>query len=328
MMKAPAHEVSRMRLAATSALVSLAALTIGCKQTPLCPPLDACGGGAPVGIKVGADGKPTDGDWVLAEGHPSCAEDLYIPASDPRLQMANPIESGAAYPEPAVYDWCVLLVTGPGAGSAVQVFTPRLYQESPDYGFVTLKFQADGHFSSGITLTGTFLLELPAICVKAFGATDVDPADPTNVDPDGVCHRLQDPLYNAAINTGAYKNLTCKRNTAEYRASLNLGGTPDPGGCLCRYDINATGGPAGTYELLNANTIRDFPDAVSSNFPQNSTYCLQGDRLQLTGADGAYLFDQKGLRTLDLVRGCNDDTDCVSKHCDTSKIIAGQGICH
>jgi hypothetical protein len=317
-----------MRLLATSALLrtaalaSLAALAVGCKQTPLCAPLDACGGGRPVGIKPG-----TDGNWVLAPGHPSCAEDLYIPASDPRLQMANPIAAGAPYPEPAVYDWCVLLVTGPGAGSAIQVFTPRLYQESPDYGFVTLKFQDDGHFSSGITLTGTFLLELPAYCVRAFGASDKDPGEPADAPPMGVCKRLEGPLYNAAINTGAYKNLTCDPNTDEVRARFGLGGAADPQGCLCRYDINATGGPAGTYELLNANTIRDFPDAVSSNFPQNSTFCLQGDRLQLTGADGAYLFDQKGLRTLDLVRGCNDDGDCASGHCDTATVIAGQGIC-
>jgi hypothetical protein len=312
-----------MRLLVTSALVSIAALAIGCKQTPLCSALGACGGGRPVGVKP-----MSDGNWVLAPGHGSCAEDLYMPASDPRLQMADPVESGMSFPEPAVYDWCLLLVTGPGAGDAIQVFPPRLYQESPAYGFVTLKFQYDGHFSSGITLTGTFLLELPAYCMRAFGATDTDPANPA-AGSVGVCKRLETPLYNAAINTGAYKNLTCDANTADVRAKFGLDGNADPGGCLCRYDVNATGGPAGTYELLpgSDNTIIDFPDAVVSNYPQETTYCLQGDSLQLTGANGAYLFDQKGLRTLDLVRGCSDDGDCASGHCDTATMIAGQGIC-
>jgi hypothetical protein len=311
-----------MRHLVTSALVSIAALAIGCKQTPLCPALGACGGPLPTGVKP-----HSDGNWVLAPGHGSCAEDLYLPASDPRLQMSDPPEFGTAYPEPAVYDWCILLVTGPGAGDAIQVFPPRLYQESPAYGFVTLKFQEDGHFSSGITLTGTFLLELPAYCVRAFGASDVDPADPNANPPPGVCKRLETPLYNSAINTGAYKNLTCDTNTPDVRAKFGLDGSGDPKGCLCRYDINATGGPAGTYARYNDNTIIDFPDAVSSNFPQKTTYCLQGDELQLTGADGAYLFDQKGLRTLDLIRGCNDGGDCVSGNCDTTTMIAGQGIC-
>jgi hypothetical protein len=311
-----------MRLLATSALVSIAALAIGCKQTTLCSALGDCGGGPPVGIKPG-----TDGNWVLAPGHPSCAEDLYMPASDPRLQMASPTEFGTPYPEPAVYDWCLLLVTGPEPGDGIQVFPPRLYQESPAYGFVTLKFQSDGHFSSGITLTGTFLLELPAYCVRAFGAQP-GPMDPTvpNSPVVDVCTRLQTPLYNAAISTGAYKNLTCEADTADVRAKYGLGGADDPMGCLCRYDVNATGGPAGTYRV-DGNVITDFPDAVSSNFPQQTTYCLQGDRLQLTGANGAYLFDQKGLRTLDLLRGCNDGTDCASGQCDTTTMIAGQGIC-
>jgi hypothetical protein len=309
-----------MKLFVTSALVSLAALAVGCKQTPLCSPLGSCGGGPPIGIQP-----MSDGNWVLAPGHPSCAEDLYMPASDPRLQMADPVPFGTAAPEPAVYDWCLLLATGPKAGDDILVFPPRLYQESPAYGFVTLKFQADGHFSSGITLTGTFLLELPAYCVREFGATDTDPGNMAagNI---GVCKRLEMPIYNAEINTGAYKNLTCDPNTADVRARFGLDGAADPNGCLCRYDVNATGGPAGSYQV-RGNTIITFPDAVVSNYPQQTTFCLQGDSLQLTGADGAYLFDQKGLRTLDLIRGCSVNADCASNNCDTTTMIAGQGIC-
>jgi hypothetical protein len=303
------------------ALVSVAGLAAGCKQPTICHALGACGGNAPIGIKPN-----TDGNWVIAPGHASCSEDLYIPASDPRLSMAAPTTAGTANPEPAVYDWCSLLVAGPG--SNIEVNPPRLYEGGAEYGFVTLKFQPDGHFSSGITLTGTFVLELPAQCVTAFGATggQLDPTDPTSPVVD-VCARLQGPLYNSAINTGAYQNLQCAANTAQLRATLGLDGAADPNGCLCRYDLDETGGPAGTYALLNQNTIIDYPDAVNSNYPQQTTFCLQGDDLQLTGADGAYLFDQKGLRTLDLVRGCLDDGDCASGHCDTTTQIAAKGIC-
>jgi hypothetical protein len=309
-------------------LALLAALELGCKQATLCSALSACGGGAPVGIRPN-----TDGNWVLAGNHGSCAETLYIPASDPRLQMGTAPASGTAYPEPAIYDWCVLLVAGPGGAATNLVNAPRLYEENPAFGFVTLKFQPDGHFSSGITHTGNFVLDLPAYCVSAFGATagPVDPTDPTSP-PVDVCKRLEPALYLATVNTGAVKNTQCNANTEDYRAQLSaegviLDGAADPGGCLCRYDLDATAGPAGTYEILDGNIIRDYPDAVNSNFPQESTFCLQGDDLQLTGANGAYLFDQKGLRTMDLVRGCTDGTDCASGQCDNSVILAGRGIC-
>jgi hypothetical protein len=275
-----------------STLAALAALAIGCKQPVLCPALGACGGGAPIGIQPN-----TDGNWLLASGHPSCSEDLY-------------------------------LVAGPGGAATIEVNSPRLYEGTAKYGFITLKFQPDGHFSSGITLTGTFILELPAQCVSAFGATagPLDPTDPNSPVVD-VCQRLSGPVHESAEGTGSYQNLQCDANTAQLRAQLGLDGAADPNGCLCRYDLDETAGPAGTYQLLNQNTIIDYPDAVNSNYPQESTFCLQGDDLQLTGADGAYLFDQKGLRTLDLVRSCLVDGECASGHCDMTTLITGRGTC-
>jgi hypothetical protein len=51
--------------------------------------------------------------------------------------------------------------------------------------------------------------------------------------------------------------------------------------------------------MLDNHTLLQLP---FTNFPQRVTFCNQGDRLQLTGADGDYLFGQRGLRTLDLVK--------------------------
>jgi hypothetical protein len=327
-----------MKFLPTMAL--LAALTTGCKQEVLCPALGNCGGRRdpatghslpPTGIKPG-----TDQQWVLAPGHPSCTEDLYVPAADTRLIMGQRPTTGMPYPEPAVFDWCVLLVTGPGLGPAIQVNGPRFYYESGPIGFVTLKYQADGHFAAGITRTGTFTLDFPAYCVQAFGAMDgvLDPTDPTSPTVN-VCKRLEVPVYNAGVGEGAYENTTCAPNTeaarlADRQAHPDLAPIDfpiDPGGCFCRFDVSETAGPAGDYRLLNDNTIVHLPDAVGANFPQEATFCEQGDTLQLTGTDGTYLFDQKGVRTLDLVRVCTDASDCTSGVCDVDPTTK-QGICN
>src|SRR6185503_3930223 len=88
-------------------LASLATLGVGCKQPVLCAPLDSCGGSL-----VAPDG--TQAAWVLDDNHVSCMEDLYEPGKDTRLTMGEVTASQKPYPEPALYDWCVLLVTGPG----------------------------------------------------------------------------------------------------------------------------------------------------------------------------------------------------------------------
>ncbi|MDB4983306.1 MAG: hypothetical protein JWM82_4058 [Myxococcales bacterium] len=253
-----------------------AAAASGCKQDPLCPALGSCGGAVPVGR------------WILAPGYPSCAEDLYIPASDTRLVRASLPPTQMSAPEPALFDWCVLLVASAAkpAGGA-----PRFYYESGPFGAVSVKYEADGHFSTGISRTGVFTLDYPAVCVREFGLMDL-PADPTDPKVGGtVCNQLQGPLADSAIGEGSYRNLTCAANP------------DDPGGCLCTFEVDEAGGPGGTYQVLQdqPNTLLHLNFA---GFPEKATYCRQGNHLQLTGTDGDYLFAQKGLRTLDLTLAC------------------------
>jgi hypothetical protein len=252
-----------------------AALTTSCKQEVLCPALDSCGGAIPIG------------NWVLAPGHGSCSEDLYTPATDTRLVNADLPAARTPPPEPALFDWCLLLVTGPG--DVVQVKPPRFYYESGPVGAASVRYEATNHFAAGITRTGTYTLDFPAYCMRAFGGMDGKRADPNN-DPTGppvnICKQLEVPLAASGAGEGSYRNTTCDPNPA------------DPAGCLCTFDVSETGGPAGSYQLLNGNTILQLP---GSNFPQKVTFCNKGDSLQLTGADGEYLFDIRGLRTMDLV---------------------------
>lgn len=282
---------SKASLATRAALLAAfatgtAALCGGCAQEPACGELDSCGGQMPVG------------NWRLGAGHPSCSEDLYRPATDPRLLPAEVTPARQPTIEPALYDWCLLLLTGAGdgldVGSGVVLKTPRFYYESDIVGDVLLTYTPDdpanpdvGDFTASITRTGHFMLDFPAVCVRAFGATDRP--EPT-IDPSGatvnVCERLQVPLASSGIGEGSYPNVDCYPNPE------------DPLGCLCEFDVTETGGggTSGTYHR-QGNEILHNP---SGGFSSRATFCTQGDRLQLTGADGSYLFNFPGLRTLDL----------------------------
>jgi hypothetical protein len=270
-----------------------AAVTSGCKQPPNCPELGNCGGPVPVGNWALSPAMNVNG--VVTPEHGSCTEELYYPAADPRIVGGQPITPARVPPiEPAVYDWCDQLITS--SGTSIQTHAANFYTGSPKIGAATIRIEANGHWSAGITRTGTYVLDFPALCMREFGAMDgkpVNPMDPAS--PNGnVCKQLEVPLRMSGMGNGSYQNTTCEPNP------------DDPLGCLCAFDVQETGGPSGYYKVLNANTLVFLP---GTNFPQTVTYCNKGDSLELTGTDGEYLFGTTGLRTLDLgkvVPNCND----------------------
>jgi hypothetical protein len=256
----------------------LTVLTSGCAQKPNCPELGDCGGPDPIG------------NWDLAPGYPSCMEDLYLPATDKRLTKPTVPAAGKPAPEPAVYDWCDLLINGgrPNLMTAGYYNQPGFYYESGQVGQANLRINADGTYTLGFARTGVFLLDFPAACVRQYGAMDnasVNPADP-NAPMGNVCKQLQPLVNDSGIGEGSYSNTICEPNPQ------------DPGGCLCQFDVSETGGPFGQW-YRSGNTLTFV---LQTNFPSKVTFCNHGDTLDLTGADGDYLFAVKGLRTFKMKR--------------------------
>jgi hypothetical protein len=264
-------------------LATLAAplLMGGCKQAVLCPPLDSCGGSVL-------------GDWRLANDHPSCSEQIYSAPADPRLGQPEGDLPPARTPppEPALYDWCDLLVTGMGD----IVHTPPLffpggptgyqgpsnvanYYVGGPIGAATIHYDTDGTYTLSTTRTGTYFLDFPSFCVRNFGAKDGLTGN--------VCQQLQVGLNKVAATK--YRNIGC---------DLDPNDPPATAGCICHFDLFDTQTNTGFWGT-NGSTLQHLP---GNNFPQYATFCSSGDTLQLTGADGAYLFDRVGLRTLDLVK--------------------------
>lgn len=248
------------------------ALSAGCTQQPKCSELGTCGGN-PLG------------DWVLGPGAPSCSEDLYQPPSDTRLEMGDQPAARTPIVEAALYDWCDLLVTN--GGNKVAAVDPHFSFENGTIGAAFVHYDAIGPngvgtYAVGMTRTGQYTIEFPEICIRDFGAVG------------DVCTALQTQLTTTATPNSVYKNLQCLANPA------------DPQGCVCRFNVAVQSGGSGTYEVVDSHTLLHrmnvkFPSkAVAAAFPQKVSYCSAGGRLQLTGADDTYLFDEPGLRTMDL----------------------------
>jgi hypothetical protein len=165
---------------------------------------------------------------------------------------------------------------------------PLFFYESGPVGAATLHYDANNTYTLSTTRTGTYEIDFPAFCVRATGAKDDKPAitDPMGP-PVDVCKQLEASLQPAATSMVYYHNLTCDPSSI------------DSGGCTCLFDVADVQDNAGTFQRVDKSTLLHLP---GTNFPEKVTYCSKGDRLQLTGANGAYLFDRPGLRTFDLVR--------------------------
>ncbi len=268
---------TRLAKLATLATLALPMAMTGCKQPSLCPGISVCGGDLPVG------------DWVLAAGHPSCSDDLYTPAADPRLVGGDLPAARTPPPEPALYDWCQLLVATDAPDITNTVYKlPNLYAESAEVGAAVIHYSADRHFKISTTRTGTFTADFSAYCMRAFGAVDTPATSTTPVVT--VCQKL-----TASLNA---------RVRAQY---TNIGCSDYEGGCFCTFDLSDWQESSGIADAPSGGSMRHL---FSNDFPQNVSYCASGDNLQLMASGGEYLFDRLGLRTLDLVRNTTP-IDCT-----------------
>lgn len=258
--------------------VLLVALTAGCTQEPTCKELGNCGGPVPVG------------DWVLDPAHPSCSENLYIPPGDTRLERGDQPAARIPPADEALYDWCDLLVTN--GGQKVANIEPRFSYPNGTIGAAFFHYDpigptGSGTYSAGFTRTGRYYIEFPALCIRQFGAVG------------DVCTALQTQL----TQNSAHKDILCLANP------------PDPAGCICQFDVAVQSGGSGIYQVLDGHTLihemnLKFPSkAPAAAFPQQVTYCNKGGSLEITGANGAYLFDEPGLRTMDLASTTINCTD-------------------
>lgn len=273
-------ESKTSRLAALGALAL--ALNTGCTQTPNCSELGTCGG------------NPA-GDWLLSAGHPSCSESLYRPPPDDRLVKGDQPAARLPLPDEAFYDWCDLLTFKTADSTMYDAnHVPRFSSTDLQIGAAWLHYDAMASmYTAALTTTGTYIADYPPTCVRGFGAKD-------DAMLGSVCTQLQ--TYLADKGTAA-KNIACVTSVE------------DPLACTCKFDISRVSGGSGLY-VVQGNTIvhaltTRTDGTQGADFPAYATFCAQNGSLQLTGKDGAYLFNQPGLRTLDLGTATIDCKDMM-----------------
>jgi hypothetical protein len=268
------------RTLAAAAGFMVAALAVGCEQTPKCSELGKCGG-------------DVKGEWALGNGHGSCVEDLYQQPVDTRLLKGDQPAARTVPAELASFDWCDLLVTN--GGDVVQTHEPAFSYEPGSIGAAWARYDGGGNYAAGFTRTGTYTVEFPPKCMTDFGAHTKPDANGTPVD---VCTQLQLSIKPSS----AHKNLVCIPGSVA-------------GACVCRFDVSQTVAGSGKYWFKDGRTVvhsqnLKLPElSAKVDFPWTATFCNKGGTLELTGANGAYLFNEPGLRTLDLVSApinCSD----------------------
>jgi hypothetical protein len=175
--------------------------------------------------------------------------------------------------------------------SGIVVAAANFYTPDVQVGAASVTYTAGHTYTAGLGRTGTFSLTFPSLCMREFGATDGNPAISAGAPiggPVDICKQLEVPLRQYGAAGGAVRDVTC-----------DVDSDPgDAGGCVCTFAFLQEGGGAGTYLSLDDHTLLNLP---GKDFPQRVTYCNTGTELQLTGANGEYLFGTLGLRTLDLV---------------------------
>jgi hypothetical protein len=203
---------------------------------------------------------------------------------------------------------------GPGLGKDIQVVPPRFYYDSGQIGAATVKYDAD-HFSAGLTRSGQFTLDFPAYCVTAFGALDNQAVDPTAAPGDPLltpvdrCKRLQVP----SSSRGQRRLLPAHGLREEQGRSARQ----------LRLQVHVRRRRDGWTVGALLRPGRRHHARARLELPTEGQLLRAGRSAAAHGTAGAYLFDVRGLRTFDLVRGCMDNSECTSGNCD---VMAGHCI--
>jgi hypothetical protein len=218
-----------------------------------------------------------EGRWGLSA--PACQEHMYEPPQEVWL-FDRPIAVGRQQQtEPQYSSWCQNLVFTADPDRPLSN-NPLFWTGSATYGEARIRYEADGTYEAGFTRTGTYGWVFSATCMRSYGSQVT-------------CEQLAEPLNLSAMNDGGYKDVRCHADPL------------DPGGCECLFEAVTVGSQQGTYKV-RGNLVDHYATSIPSPI-STMEFCSKNDTLTLHGARRSFLYEQNGLRSLNLVRAnCTD----------------------
>jgi hypothetical protein len=250
-------------------ILTILLLPISCSQGPLCGELGNCGGNPRDKWAELPLGQETPGTY--------CQEIRHTPPLESSLQGQLLPTTRQRLPEKTNADWCSDLTVTADAMEPLKKH--NYWWEDLPYVTGTVEYQANGGYQVHLTRKGVVDRWYSQTCLRKYGYG-------------GNCTDLQAAFERANQGAGEYNTFKCVADG-------------EKGGCDCNFIIFEVNTLLGTYSV-DANTITHFPSSPTNHFSQAS-FCVTGDKLQLSGMNNSFLLDRPGLRTIEMVRmNCND----------------------
>ncbi len=239
------------------------------------------------------DGTPCGGDptgsWTLA----GACRDPAFAAPVQSTYLGQPVAQARQPVAPTTSsDWCSSVVVG-AQGLTAFVFPHDTLGVSPAGSQVT--YSADGTYQAVIHTVGPGTVNLSASCLQRFGVALT-------------CDALAAELSDYAARQKGVPGFTCTDspdeppNCAYYYAYSGIQ-CADNGnqGCACHYDVDFAGTFAGKWSTSGTQLVHFDGKKM---LPTQADYCVGGggSALSIWGHDRTSLFDEAGLRTLNLQR--------------------------
>lgn len=254
---------------ACASFAALMTLSLGCSEGPVCKQLGSCGGDPVDKWAQLPRGEETPGTY--------CQEVMHVPpVEEPLRDQLLPV-ARQRLPEKTNSDWCSeLIATSDMAGPIKRHY---YWWENLPYVSAFLEYQPDGTYRANLTRKAFVDRWYSQTCMQKYGYP-------------GDCDSLAADFERSNQGAGEYNSFKCSPNGRR-------------GGCDCNFEIFEVNTLLGKYSV-NGNTITHFSVSPTSHYSQAS-FCVKGDKVEISGMNNSFLWDRPGLRTIELVRmNCND----------------------
>jgi hypothetical protein len=288
--------------------IALVGSVAGCSTPEFCEPLKKCGGNYLLGEgDWGGDGV-LRAEWVVASpeakvasASAACVDQVQNPTQPPSLAKIPARPAGVRAVEPTTLNWCADLRFS--ADGNISVFDDGWYETLVKYRgwFPGIELQsarlAIGRNNQYQLDTEQRILqqyELPRTCMYAQGVR-VSCEDFTEGLNSYVSDRLEG-LDKVGVKAQIY-GTTCSAR-------------PNDDGCNCQYYLGLIATTTGPY-AQGSGELTFFDSAASP--PSRTDFCVEANRLQLTGHNDSDLFNRTALKTLQFdLASCNDGVKTAS----------------